>query len=36
MEWSGCNLPAAECSVSVLGEFVPVIYELMFPIVNYI
>lgn len=36
MEWCGCNLPAAECSVSILAEFVPMIYELMLPLVNYI
>lgn len=35
MEWCGCNLPAAECSVSILAEFVPMIYELMLPLVNY-
>lgn len=36
MEWCGCNFPAAECSVSTLAEFVPMIYELMLPLVNYI
>lgn len=37
IEWSWCNLPAAaECSVSLLPKFVPMIYELMFPFVNYI
>lgn len=36
MEWCGCNLPAAECSVSILTEFVPMIYELMLPLGNYI
>lgn len=36
MEWSGGNLLAAECGVSFLSEFVLMIYELMFLIVNYI
>jgi len=36
IEWSRCNLPAAECRVPVLPKFGPMIYELMFPTANYI